>query len=107
MFEDFFEHNPMYSILIRIIIVAITAAFAAMLSFTPKGFKGTIPFLKQCFPSRKKEWYFRVNFILIIIIGTFFGYLMSSPKSPVACIIAGLTWTGSIQALLHTTSKEE
>ena len=96
----------MSSILIRILIVAVTAAFAAMLSFTPKGFKGTIPFLKKFFPSWKEERYFRVNFVLIIIIGTFFGYLMSSPKSPVACIIAGLTWTGSIQALLHTTSKD-
>lgn len=96
----------MSSILIRILIVAVTAAFAAMLSFTPKGFKGTIPFLKQFFPSWKEERCFRVNFVLIIIIGTFFGYLMSSPKSPVACIIAGLTWTGSIQALLHTTSKD-
>lgn len=96
----------MSSILIRILTVAITAAFAAMLSFTPKGFKGTIPFLKKFFPSWTEERCFRVNFFLIIIIGTFFGYLMSSPKSPVACIIAGLTWTGSIQALLHTTSKD-
>lgn len=96
----------MWTIVIRLLVVAITAAFAAMLSYTPKGFKGTIPFLKQCFPGKSKECYFRINFILIVIIGTFFGYLLSQPKTPIACIIAGLTWTGSIQAVLHTSSKE-
>lgn len=97
----------MFAIIIRLLLVAFTAAFAAMLSFTPKGFKGTIPFLKQCFPGWSKKCYYRINFFLIIIIGTFFGYLMSQPETPISCIIAGLTWTGSIQAILHTSSKEE
>lgn len=97
----------MYTIIIRLLVIAFTAAFAAMLSYSPKGFKGTIPFLKQCFPGLSKECYFRINFFLIVVIGTFFGYLLSQPKTPTACIFAGLTWTGSIQAILHTTSKEE
>lgn len=97
----------MFIIIIRLLIIAFTAAFAAMLSYSPKGFKGTIPFLKQCFPGMSKECYFRINFFLIVIIGTFFGYLLSQPETPSACIFAGLTWTGSIQAILHTTSKEE
>lgn len=97
----------MSAIIIRLLVVAFTAAFAAMLSYSPKGFKGTIPFLKQCFPGKSKKCYFRINFLLIIIIGTFFGYLLSRPKTLAACIFAGLTWTGSIQAILHTTSKEE
>lgn len=93
--------------IVRVIIVAITAAFAAMLSFSPKGFKGTIPFLRQFFPGWKNEYYFRVNFFLIIGIGTFFGYLLSNPETNEACVIAGLTWTGSIQAILHSVSKQE
>lgn len=97
----------MFTIIIRLLVVAFTAAFAAMLSYTPKGFKGTIPFLKQFFPGKSKKCYFRVNFFLIIIIGTFFGYLLSKPETTTACIFAGLTWTGSIQAILHTVSKEE
>ena len=94
-------------IIIRLLVIAFTAAFAAMLSFTPKGFEGTIPFLEQCFPEMSKKCCFRINFFLIIIIGTFFGYLLSQPETPTACILAGLTWTGSIQAILHTTSNEE
>lgn len=97
----------MCTIIIRLLVIAFTAAFAAMLSYSPKGFKGTIPFFKQCFPGKSKKYYYRINFFLIVIIGTFFGYLLSQPETPAACIFAGLTWTGSIQAILHTTSKEE
>lgn len=96
----------MLTIIIRVLVVAFTAAFAAMLSLSPKGFEGTIPFLKQCFPGKNKKYYFRLNFFLIVVIGTFFGYLLSQPETLPACIFAGLTWTGSIQAILHTTSKD-
>ena len=97
----------MSEIFVKIAIIASTAGFAAMLSLLPKGFSGTISFLQQFFPYRKSQWYFRVNFFLIIIIGTFFGYLLSKPQTPEACIFVGLTWTTSIQAILHTTSKDE
>lgn len=97
----------MSAILIKLTIIAFTASFGAMLSITPKGFKGTIPFLKQFYPSKKKEWYFRVNFFLLVGIGTFLGYLLSNPESMKDCVITGLTWIGSLQAVFYKASQDD
>ena len=84
----------------------IGAICGHVLSVYAKDFEGTIPFLKQIFPIKKKAFYARLNFLLLPIIGTLLAMIILEPTNLKSCIGAGLSWSGSINLFLKKTKEQ-
>ncbi len=83
----------------------IGAIIAHMLTVYGKDFKGAIPFLTQLVPGKTPAFYFRLNFILLPIIGTVIAMITMEPDGWRNCIFAGLSWEGSLNLIIHKSEK--
>ncbi len=76
-------------------------ATAVMYMFSlHKGFKGATEFLYKVFPDKRNVFYARVDFILVIIIGSVIGYIVFSPNTPIQSLAAGFGWIGAMNTLV-------
>lgn len=64
-------------------------------------FKGTMPFFENFFPGKSVEFYYRLNFVILPVVGTFLAYILLEPKGVYQSVFAGLSWSGSLIALLR------
>ncbi len=80
------------------------AICAHILSLYSSSFKGTIPFLKNLFPERSKLFYFRLDFLVLPIIGALLAYVLLDPVGLKSSIFAGLSWSGTLIALLKRST---
>jgi hypothetical protein len=76
-----------------------------LLSLYSDDFKGTKPFLQKMFPDKSSTFYFRVDFFILPLIGSFLAYIVLDPISLKTCVFAGLSWSGTIMALLKKEKK--
>ena len=88
------------------------AICAHILSLYSTEFKGTIPFLKKMFPDKSSTFYFRLDFLVLPLIGALLAYVLLDPVSLKSSIFAGLSWSGTLIALLkrsnfQSTEKKE
>lgn len=83
----------------------IGAICAHILSLYSQEFKGTIPFLKQMFPNKSDTFYFRLDFLVLPLIGTLMAFVLLEPTSLKSSIFAGLSWSGTLIALLKRNSS--
>lgn len=85
------------SVLFKIWLGALCAHILSLYSIT---FKGTIPFLKNMFPNKSKQFYFRLDFLVLPLIGSLLAFVLLEPVGLKACIFSGLSWSGTLIALL-------
>ena len=97
------EGMPIYFIL----VVYMGSICAHMLSLNAEGFKGTIPFLKRFFPNKSETLYFRIDSIVLPIIGTALACILLEPGSLKASLFAGMSWSGALIALLKKNNKTD
>jgi hypothetical protein len=64
-----------------------------------KGFNGSTPVLKRLFPDRKEVFYDRVDFIVVIVLGSIIGYVFFHPNTPPQSLAAGFGWIAAVNAL--------
>lgn len=76
------------------------AVCAHLLSLYSDDFKGTIPFVKKLLPNKSKTFYFRIDFIILPLIGALLAFVLLDPNSLKASIFAGLSWSGTLIAML-------
>ncbi len=76
------------------------AVCAHLLSLYSDDFKGTIPFVKKLMPNKSETFYFRIDFIILPLIGALLAYVLLDPTSLKASIFAGLSWSGTLIAML-------
>lgn len=84
----------------------IGATFGHILSFYKPEFKRTIPFFEKLIPDKNESFYFRLDFIILPLMGALLGFSLLTPIGPQASIFAGLTWSGSLLALLKTDNSK-
>lgn len=82
------------------------AIICQLLSLNSQKIQGIKPFLKNFFPGKSKEWYYRVNVIVFPLIGTFLAYVLLSPTDLKSSLLAGITWCGSLQSFGIFLEKE-
>lgn len=64
-------------------------------------FKRTIPFLKGLIPKKSESFYARVDFAILPMIGSVLGYFLITPTGYSSAVFAGLSWSGTLIALLN------
>lgn len=84
----------------------IGAICAHILSLYSDEFKGTIPFLNKVFPNKSTTFYFRMDFLVLPLIGALLAYVLLDPISLKSSIFAGLSWSGTLIALLKRNSNQ-
>jgi len=78
----------------------IGAICGHMLSLYSNEFKGAVPFLEKIFPNKSKTFYFRIDFMLVPIIGALLAFVLMDPDNLKTSVFAGLSWSGTLAALL-------
>lgn len=76
------------------------ALCAHLLSLYSEDFKGTIPFIKKLIPNKSDAIYFRIDFVILPLIGALLAYVLLDPTSLKSSIFAGLSWSGTLIAML-------
>jgi hypothetical protein len=82
------------------------AICAHLLSLYSDEFKGTIPFLKRLFPSKSNTFYTRIDFVVLPLIGALLAYILLDPTNLKSSIFAGLSWSGTLIALLKRNNNK-
>lgn len=82
------------------------AVCAHILSLYSDEFKGTIPFLEKMFPKKSATFYFRLDFLFLPLIGALLAYVLLDPISLKSSIFAGLSWSGTLIALLKRNNNQ-
>jgi len=77
-----------------------------LLSLYDVDFKGTIPFLKKLIPSKSEAFYFRIDFVILPIIGALLAYVLLEPTSLKSSFFAGISWSGALMAILRKNNKQ-
>ncbi len=90
-----------------IVFVWIGAICGHILSFYKKDFQGTMPFFKKLMPKKSSSFYHRLDFLLIPVIGTILALVLIEPSNIKASMFAGVSWSGTITALIGIKEKEE
>ena len=85
----------------------VGALCAHLLSLYSEDFKGTIPFIKKLIPNKSETLYFRIDFFILPIIGALLAYVLLDPNSLKTSIFAGLSWSGTLIALLNRNTKDK
>ena len=82
------------------------AICAHILSLYSDGFKGTVPFLRKFFPEKNDTFYFRLDFLILPLIGALLAYILLDPTNLKSSIFAGLSWSGTLIALLKRSNNQ-
>lgn len=89
-----------FEVLIRYLITLL-GSFAMYLFSFSKGFEGSVIMLKRLFPQRKKVFYDRLDFFLVVFIGSAIGTIFFNPKDSLQALAAGFGWVGAVNILLN------
>ena len=83
----------------------IGALCTHLLSLYNDEFKGTIPFIQRLVPEKTDAFYTRIDFIILPIIGALLAYVLLDPSSLKSSIFAGISWSGTLLAMLRKSNK--
>ena len=102
-------NSPHFAAIVNYVITLFGAT--AMYVFTlHKGFDGSVPFLRRMFPGRRKVFYDRVDFLIMIFAGSVIGTIFFSPSNTLQALAAGFGWVGAINVLIsqrHATADAD
>lgn len=98
-----FFSNQMF---VGVVFCWIGAICGHVLTLYSDDFKGTKPFLEKLIPNKSSTLYFRVDFIMLPIIGGLIAYMLLDPTGIKNSFFAGISWSGSLSALLRKKSND-
>lgn len=90
-----------------ITITYLGAICGHIMSIYSSEFKGAMPFLEKFFPNKQAVFYFRIDFLILPIIGALLAYFLLSPDDIKESLFAGLSWSGTLTAVLKKTSTSQ
>jgi hypothetical protein len=96
IYEFFLKHNR----LTLMLFAWLGAMIGHILSIYDKEFKGIHFIINKLLPQRKEIFYDRIDFILLPIIGCILAYILIEPSNYKTAFFAGLTWSGTLVAIL-------
>ena len=71
----------------------------------PLPISSIIPFLTHFFPNRSDKFYYRLNTIIVLILGTILGYCLIEPSNIRTSIIAGFTWNAVLISIIKKNNN--
>lgn len=77
-----------------------------LLSLYSDDFNGTITFIKKLIPNKSDAFYFRIDFVILPIIGALLAYVLLEPSSLKSSIFAGISWSGTLIAILRKNNNK-
>ena len=98
---QFFVDHPKLTILL---CTWLGALFGHILSLYDTSFHGCRSFMSRIFPNKKDVFYERIDLILLPLTGCLRAYLLLGPSNIKSATFAGLTWSGTLIALLKQRS---
>lgn len=100
---DFIVEHPRAGLLF---CTWLGALFGHMLSLYDTSFKGCRSFLSRVIPDKKDVFYDRFELLLLPAIGCILAYLLLDPSNMKSATFAGLTWSGTLIALLKRNNTK-
>lgn len=86
-------------------LVTLLGATSTYIFSLNKGFEGATRFLRRMFPGRLKVFYDRLDFFLVIFVGSGLGFILFSPTTNPQALMAGLGWVSTVNVLLSKNEK--
>ena len=86
-------------------LITLLGATATYIFSLNKGFEGATQFLRKMFPGRPKVFYDRLDFFLVIFVGSGLGFILFSPITNPQALMAGLGWVSTVNLLLSKIAK--
>jgi len=86
-------------------LVTLLGATAAYVFSLNKGFAGAVAFLQRMFPDRGGGFYARLDFFLVIFVGSGLGFILFGPTNNPQALMAGLGWVSTVNVLLSKIEK--
>lgn len=86
-------------------LVTLLGATATYIFSLNKGFEGATQFLKKMFPGKRSVFYDRLDFFLVIFVGSGLGFILFSPNTNTQALMAGLGWVSTVNILLSKITK--
>jgi len=99
-----------YSAIIATLSIPSVTALGCITAYVyseQKGLKGSVVFLKRCFPKKTEAFYFRMDFFISAIIGTGIGLILYSPTTAYQALAAGIGWTAAFNIVKAERLKHE
>jgi hypothetical protein len=78
-----------------------------ILSLYKPEFKRTLPFFEKVIPGKSEAFYFRLDFAFLPLIGAVLGLYLIDPQDAGKAIFTGLTWSGTLIAMLQKEPKTQ
>lgn len=88
-------------------MVTLLGSFSMYLFSSAKGFEGSVPMLKKLFPNKRKVFYDRIDFLLVVLIGSAVGTIFFHPNDSLQALAAGFGWVGAMNVMLKPIEKIE
>jgi hypothetical protein len=85
--------------------LALCGSTALYLFSLSKGFTGAAPKLKQLFPGKQPVFYNRLDFIIVIVLGSVIGIVFFQPQTPTQALAAGFGWISAVNVLSQPSRK--
>lgn len=86
---------------ITLLLFTYLGAFCThIFSLYSKDFQGLKPFLQSVLPSRSDQFYARINFLVLPVLGAVLGRVLIQPSNITASISAGLAWHTALTSAL-------
>jgi hypothetical protein len=80
---------------------SLLGAFLMYFFAAKNGLEGTIPRLQQLLPGRTETFYFRMDFVLVILLGPIVGLICFSPTNAFQALAAGCGWVSALNVLVQ------
>lgn len=88
-------------------LIALLGATSTYVFSLNKGFEGATRFLRRMFPGRSKVFYDRLDFFLVIFVGSGLGFILFGPTTNTQALMAGLGWVSTVNVLLSRIARTE
>lgn len=85
-------------------MITLLGSFSMYLFSFAKGFEGATARLRQLFPQRRKVFYDRLDFVLVVMLGSAIGTIFFRPGDALQALAAGFGWVGAVNVLFAKRS---
>lgn len=100
MLDSIYQYFVDHPKLTLLLCTWLGALFGHILSLYDTSFHGCRSFVSRIIPNKKDVFYERIDLILLPIVGCLLAYLLLDPSNIKSATFAGLTWSGTLIALL-------
>ncbi|THB80186.1 MAG: hypothetical protein D3926_08430 [Desulfobacteraceae bacterium] len=87
--------------------LTLLGSFTGYIFSQQKNFNGSIDFLKKYFPGKGETFYIRLDFPIVVILGSIIGQIVFSPSSPIQALSAGFGWVGAMNTIMSKASDSK